>query len=315
LNVDWILEDGTAFGCWVAGRYIEINFDTDRIDETIEFLTLVDNLNFDLVPYNAPGGPRDPNVVVSPQQVSQPTPRPSGDFIIATVNVNRGVNLQFRRTPGVDGESLALIPGGSQLAVFAKVAIPVSGAPGEPTIPEWLYAVFVTPEGLQVSGWISAEYVLLTRAGRLITLDDVPTIPPGSELPAGGFIDPNTGSVMPEASDVTGGGQPQAPQQQPAQTQPIGRLLADPGANVNLRDLPSTDALTRVSMPWDATVLVLGRNGAGDWLNVTFRAEGGDVSGWVASSLVEVTFQGQPVDVATLPITNGEPDTFGQAPG
>jgi hypothetical protein len=298
---------------------VEINFDDERIDETIEYLRLVDNKNFDLIPYNVPGGPRDPNVVVNPQDVSAPTPRPSQDFILATVNVNRGVNLQFRRTPGVDGESLALVPGGSQLAVLAKTDIPVTGAPGEPTIPEWLYAVFVQPDGVQVAGWVSAEYVLLTRGGRLVTLDDVPTIRGAlADLPRGGFVDPESGEVLPEVTDVTGGqpqGQEQPQQQQPTAQQPsqnqvIGRLLIDPGSNLNLRDLPTTDGLVRVSLPWDAILLVLGRNGAGDWLNVVYTTPTGDVSGWVSADLVELTLQGQRLDVGQLPIVNGEPDTY-----
>jgi hypothetical protein len=308
LNVDWFLDDGTVFACWMNAQYIEISYDGSFIDEFPEFLQLVENLNFNLVPYNAPGGPRDPDVTVSPDRLSAPTPLPEATMI-GTVNVNRGVNLQLRRTPGTDGESLALIPGGTQLDILVKTEITPSTAAGAPTQPEWLYVEHAQPDGSRLRGWLAGEYLILTLGGRVAELADVPDVPAGEEIPRGGPVTEDGVVLFP--SDT--GGQAPAAQQQPAapaQPQIVGRLLIDPGTTLNLRELPEPEALVRVPIPSGATVQVVGRNGSGEWLEVVVATASGDVRGWLSAAFISVTAQGQPYDVGILPITTGEADSF-----
>lgn len=299
LNIDWRLEDGTPFGCWVNAQYVQIDYRNKRIDDIVEYLELVKGKNLELTPYNVPGGPRDPDTFVSPQQVSAPTPLP-GAQILATVNVNRGVNLQLRRTPGVDGESLALVPGGTQLTVLAKTTIPPTGNIGEPTIPEWLFVELLQADGTRLRGWISGEYVILTLGGRLITLDDVPlaeTVERGGPVTDEGIIQPSGANALPTPLPVT--------------PQFVGIMLTDPGISLNLRDQPNETALVRASVPSGSQLTVLGRNGAGTWLNVVVKSPTGDIAGWVAAQFIRVTTaQGVPVEIGQVPIVSGEPDTF-----
>ncbi|MFP4324311.1 MAG: DUF4397 domain-containing protein, partial [Anaerolineales bacterium] len=294
LNIDWPLEDGTLFGCWVNALYIQINFDNERIDETLEYLQLADNRNIDLTPYNVPGGPRDPDVTVNPAQVSQPTPR-AAEGILATVNVNRGVNLQLRRTPGVDGESLALVPGGAQLRIIEQTSVPVTGDVGEPTVPEWLFAEFQQADGTRVRGWLSAEFVILTLEGRLVTLEQVPV---AQDITRGGLVTEDD-VILPE-----GGGAAPPP---PAQTSGVqGTLLTDAGTNLNVRAEPNESALVRVSIPNTTPLQVLGRNSAGDWVQISATTGTGPVTGWIRTQFVQLTFNGQPYDVTQLDVTSGE---------
>jgi uncharacterized protein YraI len=315
LDATWILEDGTGFGCWVNAQYVLISYNNRRVQDVNPYLEMVKNRNIDLTPYNIPGGPRDPNVTVSPQQLSAPTPR-AGSSIMATVNVNRGVNLQLRRTPGVTGESLALVPGGAQLEVINRTDIPPTGNVGEPEVPEWLYVEYLQPDNIAVRGWISAQYIILTLSGRLINVAEVPladTVEAGGFVNADGIVQPDstglTGFAPPGSTGSNAGSAPAAPVA-PTTPQIQGVLLIDPGANLNLRDRPSSDGIVRASVPSGAVLIVVGRNGAGDWVDVVFPSPTGDVPGWVASEFVQLSFQNAPYELQTLPITTGEVDSF-----
>jgi len=304
LNIDWIVQDGTPFGCWVNAAFVQINYRNFLIDQIREYLELVEGLNLDLTPYNVPGGPRDPDTVINPQVLSAPTPLPAAT-LQGTVNVNRGVNLQLRRTPGVTGESLALVPGGSALSVIAQTSIPVTGVAGEPTVPEWLYAEYAQPTGLPVRGWVSAEYIILTLGGRTAKLEDVPV---AEEIEQGGFVDPE-GFLLPE-SGATGGTVPQSAPAAAPQNQIMGRLMTDPGTTLNLRAEPSLDGQIRASVPWDATVTVVGRSGNGEWVEVVYTSATGSTQGWMAATLVFPSLNDAPYTIKQLTITDGAADTM-----
>jgi uncharacterized protein YgiM (DUF1202 family) len=75
------------------------------------------------------------------------------------------------------------------------------------------------------------------------------------------------------------------------------------GSNLNLRDQPNSQARVIASVPANSQMLVLGRNAAGDWLNVRYEIAGeGTFVGWVSSNFVEVTRSGSPVAIQDLTV-------------
>jgi len=91
-------------------------------------------------------------------QISAPTPDPRRDAYVAEVILDASANLQFRRNPDAQSESLNLIPAGTFLIVDLRSPDNL-----------WLRAEF---EGQ--TGWISSQYVALTFNGRQAELAEVP---------------------------------------------------------------------------------------------------------------------------------------------
>jgi uncharacterized protein YraI len=310
--IDWILQDNTAFGCWVNAQYVDISFKNKRVDTLVGYLELVEGLNFELIPYNVPGGPRDPNIVVDPRSVSAPTPLASNTRFTATVNVNQGVSLQLRRTPSIQGESLALLPNNTNLSVLAKFIVPLTGSVGEPTVPEWLLVDFLQADGTTLRGWVSAQFVILTFNGRLASVVDVPLL--SAPVVGGPVVDDDLPLPIGTPFAPAEAGSAPASTPVPSVAPYQGVLLIDPGATLNLRDRPSIDGIVRFSVPSNSFVGVFGRNGDGRWLNVSYASPTGELTGWMASEFIQVTQNGALVTLQALPITNGEADTLGLIP-
>jgi uncharacterized protein YgiM (DUF1202 family) len=107
-------------------------------------------------------------------------PAPTQDLLRDTVvaevvGLSAGANLHLRRTASVLGESLALIPGGTQLPVTAQ------NETGE-----WLQVSF---QGQ--TGWISTAFATLSRNNQPFDIIDVPVVlttptptPEATETPA-----------------------------------------------------------------------------------------------------------------------------------
>ena len=93
--------------------------------------------------------------------VSIPTPDPQEDAIIAEVILDPGSNLQFRRDPDANSESLNLIPTGTRVIVDSRTG---DG--------DWLSVTF---EG--DTGWVSSQFVSLSFNGQFIDVVDVPVAP------------------------------------------------------------------------------------------------------------------------------------------
>jgi len=84
-------------------------------------------------------------------------------------------------------------------------------------------------------------------------------------------------------------------------------VLLDSGANLQLRRDPTVTAESLGLVPGNSQVDVLGRNGAGSWIQVRFNGN----TGWVSSSFVKITRNGRAYAIKDLKIVNGEKDTFG----
>ncbi|MBX3063284.1 MAG: DUF4397 domain-containing protein [Anaerolineae bacterium] len=97
---------------------------------------------------------------------AQPTARPG---LIATVDkINPDSNLQLRRDPSAQAESLGLVPSGTQLSVL--------GRNGDGN---WLLVDF---NGTQ--GWISSFYVTVTKDGRLFNIAEITNVTADEDIAA-----------------------------------------------------------------------------------------------------------------------------------
>lgn len=207
---------------------------------------------------------------------------------IAKVNVDTGVNLQLRRGPGTDKESLARIPGEAELVVISKTEVKPKSGIGEPQNPIWLFVRYETETG-SVTGWVNADFVVVTRSGRKLDLKEIPTAT--EPLPVGGV----TGSVsQPKAATA------------PGIIALVGGL--DTNARLHLRRDPNANAESLDLVPPGTQLPVLGRNGDGNWLKVQYNNR----DGWVFTIFVTVTKNGRAFKIAELPNLTTEKDTAAQ---
>ncbi|NJL92249.1 MAG: SH3 domain-containing protein [Anaerolineae bacterium] len=285
--------------------FVQTNYRADRIQEVVDYLSLVDQEFIGLTPYNVPAGPRGPGTTTN---LVQP-PTPVREIIQATVTLNSGTSLQLRRTPSVNGESLALIPNATQLEVLGQFTVEDPADLGTLTIPQWLFVTAEDPStGAGLQGWVAAQFVVLTFRGRLFSLNDVPVLD-GTQV-GGPAVE---GAASPAGAVAPGAASPAAPVAQPSvdPNQVQGRLLTSPGSELNLRDTPTTEGVVRIGLPAEAVLAVTGRNGAGTWLQVTYlNPTGSPVNGWVSAEFVSLSRNGNPVELGSLPITTGEGDSY-----
>jgi hypothetical protein len=275
LAVRWEPQGGGYVNCWVSAQFLRVEFRGKLLDELDELWELPEE------PFNRPGE-------VVGADVSPPTPL--FDAVIATVELEPGVSLQLRRYPETSAESLELVPAQAQLEVLGYAEAPSEGLVGQPTEPIWLYVRYRTENGGATIGWVSQQYVSLSRLGRPVGLEELPVVDVGE---AGYYELPGQAPPIPlEQQDV------------------IGVVNLNPGANLNLRDRPSADGRVIVGIPSGDLMVINGRNGDGTWLQVTYESAAGDLEGWVASQYLTITRGGQPYDIIDLPIVNGEEDTM-----
>ncbi|PJF42444.1 MAG: hypothetical protein CUN50_04070 [Candidatus Thermofonsia Clade 1 bacterium] len=270
--VAWELPDGGKITGWTKAEFLIV---TDARGRRV--LSPAEMLAFPQVPENEFGE-------IS-SSLATPVP-PDTKLIIATVNVDPGVNLQMRRTPDIAAESLALLPLGTQLVVLEKTEVESRGGlVGEPSSLTWLYVRFTSDSGT-LTGWVNSQFVVLTRDGRPFSLDDVPT---ATEIRVGGLQ--GSPSVAPP----------------PPATQTITATIdkVDPGANLHLRRNPDASSESLALIPSGTQLPVLGRNGPGTWLQVEYNG----VRGWINASFVSVTRGGRAFKIAEIANVTDEPDT------
>ena len=295
LNIDWTSADSGTIRCWTRADFIVMNFRNRGLFTPQSFFDLADVAVFpsivEEIPYNYPGGGVDPNAVISP-------PTPARNDPIGMVIVDAGVSLHLRRMPDTASESLALMPNGSEMFVLGRTTTTVSTDIGQPSVPDWLYVEFTDAGGTTTTGWVSAQYVVLTQFGRSITSDDIQLV---DEVLSGELL--VEGVALPPSTNTTDTG---------SATEYLGQIVfINIGANLNMRDMPAADALVLAAIPANSQLGVLGRNGDGTWLNIRFEIAGeGVFIGWASSQFIEVTRNGQAVEVIDLPITNEDTDTM-----
>jgi hypothetical protein len=268
--VTWELPDGGKITGWTKPEFLVV---TDARGRRI--FTAAEMLTFPQVPENEFG------------EISTSLATPVAadlNLIIATVNVDPGVNLQLRRTPDIAAESLALLPLGTQLVVLEKTEVASRGGlVGEPSSLIWLYVRFSTENGT-LTGWVNSQFVTLSQNGRPFALSDVPT---AAEVRVGGLQGSPLVAPPPPATQVV--------------TATIDKV--DPGANLHLRRNPDASSESLGLIPSGTQLEVLGRNGDGTWLQVEYNG----VRGWINASFVSVTRGGRPYKIEDIPNVLAEP--------
>lgn len=189
----------------------------------------------------------------TPEPASIP-PAPAG--VTATANTN----LRIRTGPATTFQQVGIVPSGTTIPVLGK------NAAGD-----WLY---IDSNGMR--GWVAGWYATVNG--------DLNTVP----------VVANDGSGAP-------GTPPANPPSNPPTSPPPGNPPSDPPTGVTattrdyarMRSGPGTTYSQVETIPYNATVSVLGRNTVGDWIKVEYNG----IQGWVASWLL--TVHG---DINSLPV-------------
>lgn len=268
LNITYTTPDGGAISAWVNAQFLDVrNIRGER-------QRLAD---LPLVPSNQPGEAINTGVT--------PPPIPKDRVVANVFNLDPGVNLNIRRTPSVDGEVLIRIPNGTATEFL-----------GLKEDQSWVFVRYTTPEGGTVTGWANTLYIQYTYNNRPIKLD---------EMDQRGLL-----VFVPEdlRGEISSGIAPAAiPTLDPIKDKILAEVTLDPGANLNLRRRPDIQSEVIVPVPSGTRLIVNGRTGDGAWLNVSFEG----AEGWIAPQapgavFVRLTFNGQPYDLANVPVVDGE---------
>lgn len=98
--------------------------------------------------------------------IAPPTQVPAAGLVAVVDKLNAGANLQLRRTPSAEAESLGLIPANTNLVV--------TGRNGDGN---WLR---VNYNGIE--GWISSQFVTVRLNGRITAIADIDNVTADSDL-------------------------------------------------------------------------------------------------------------------------------------
>ncbi|MCS7071181.1 MAG: SH3 domain-containing protein, partial [Anaerolinea sp.] len=259
LFVEYPTPDGGLIEAWINALYVAVSSPQGTRQRLADLPT---------IPANRPG--EAVNTAIQPPAGRQ-------DVVNVTIiNLDPGVNLNIRRTIGVDGEALARVPVGTR-TLFRGIS-----ANGQ-----WVFIRYTGPDGAQVDGWISATYAQFELNGRVTTVEEL--------------VERNLLTVVPD--DTRGGTTsgplvPAVPTVNPLRDAVVAEVVLDPGANLHLRRRANRDSESLALIPAGTQVIVNGRNEIGDWLQVTFEG----IDGWVSTQYVFVTRNGRRVDIQTLPV-------------
>lgn len=271
LNVTYFTPDGGSITAWVNAQFLNLS---DAAGQRVRLADLP------TVPVNQPGQAVNTGITPPPIPV---------DRVVATVfNLNPGVNLNIRRTPTTDGEVLARVTNGT-VTEFLSVL----------ETQDWAFVRYSPPEGGSITGWVNTLYIQYTLNGRPIDYEgmdekDLLVISDGSER----------GEVAASIAPIV------RPTVDPLRDAVIAQVLLDPGSNLNLRRRPDINAEVLVQIPSGSQVVVSGRTGDGNWLQVSFEG----AVGWIAARtetavFVRLTLNGKSIEISEVDIITDEPDT------
>ena len=260
INVTYAAPDGTSITAWVNALYVGVS-SADGLPLPLK--------NLATIPGNRAG---QVNAGVAPTAVP-----PREDQVIATVGgLDSGVNLQVRRTPTQDGESLTRVPNGTQLEFL--------GVNSDRT---WIWVRFATPEG-SVTGWVNARYIIsYTYQGGSIDL--------------AGLEQKHLLTVIADDQRGTVGGTieaPALPTIDPFKNAIVATVEVNEGTNLQLRRKANENAESLGLVPNATRLIVKGRTEDGNWLLVDYQSQ----TGWVSVKYVSLTFNGQPYELGQIPV-------------
>lgn len=254
--VVWQQPDGEITG-WTKAQFLRITRDGLSVASVEKLFA------FPLVPENRFGVVNSNLATPIALDVNQ---------IQGTVILDPGVRLQVRRTPSTTGESLGLLDSGTQIVVLQQTT--VKGADGQPdTI--WLFIRHQTGTGT-IDGWVISTFIALTFKGRVFDITEVPST-----------TEPPVGSVRGDVAAFV-------PTAKPGVIAIVDKI--DPTANLQFRRQPNAAAESLGLIPAGTELSVIGRNGDGNWLYVSFNG----VEGWVNAFYCTVKKDGKLFKIADL---------------
>ncbi len=248
--------EGVELRGWVSADYINFRSDgryysLSQLENADQIITVADNILGGII--------RTGDSTVS-APVSDQTQ--DDNFYAEVVNLNPGANLHIRRDPNTQAESLALVPNGTALLL--------SGLHSDN---EWVFVRLIQPDGNQVSGWVSADYVSYRYRGRYYS----PT-----QLLASGRIGEISANTRGEYLDASG--QPINDVDNTLYTEVAG---LEETANLHLRRAPDSSSESLILAPNGASFTLLGFAEDGEWAFVQWpQSDGSSFSGWVSSTFL-----------------------------
>jgi hypothetical protein len=260
LRVIYTTPDGGEIEAWVNAQFLDVRDTRGRRQRLADLPT---------VPSNEPGEARDTAIL--------PPPLPADVVIVTVFNLDAGANLQIRRTPNTDGESLALVPNDTALELV-----------GVNEARDWAFVRYTPPAGGTIIGWANLIFLEITFRDQPFTLD---------ELEARGLLEtiPDT-----ERGAITAGATgPAAPTVDPLRDVFVATVQLDEGANLHLRRNPNANSESLALIPSGTRMIVNGRIDTNDWVQVTFEG----LEGWVSTQFLTFTFNENAVNLTDIPIT------------
>jgi uncharacterized protein YgiM (DUF1202 family) len=267
LFVSYEPEAGGQVDAWINSYYVSVNRENGD---------LVPLRTLPTVPGNRAG--ETFNTVVGVPTIDEPVP------LAIVGGLDEDVNLQIRRTPDVEGESLTLVANGTALELV-----------GMNEQRSWAFVRYETETG-SVTGWANALFLVeysyqdetlgfsdLEDRNLIETIDESQRGTEAGEIEATG--DESTAEAASESfEDVV-----------------AGEVLLNEGANLQLRRNPNAQAESLGLIPAGERVVITGRTEDGAWLQTTYEGN----QGWVASAYMGLSFNGQPYNVVRLPVIGG----------
>ena len=248
--------EGVELRGWVSADYINFRSDgryysLSQLENADQIITVADNILGGII--------RTGDSTVS-APVSDQTQ--DDNFYAEVVNLNPGANLHIRRDPNTQAESLALVPNGTALLL--------SGLHSDN---EWVFVRLIQPDGNQVSGWVSADYVSYRYRGRYYS---------STQLLASGRVGEVSANTRGEYLDASG--QPLYGVDNTLYVEVIG---LDATANLHVRQYPDISSESLILAPNGTALILLGLAEDGEWAFVQWpQPNGGSFSGWASSTFL-----------------------------
>ncbi|MCI0712660.1 MAG: DUF4397 domain-containing protein [Chloroflexi bacterium] len=167
LFVEYTNENGETFNGWVSAQYITLSFQGRAY--AVENLPEADEIEVGgrIVVENALPPSTAPSAATA-----APPPASTTGLLGQVININVGSNLNLRDQPNAQARVIASIPANSQMLVLGRSAIG-----------DWLNVRYeIAGEGTFI-GWVSANFVQVTRNGTPVTIQDVNVIETGNIAP------------------------------------------------------------------------------------------------------------------------------------
>lgn len=264
LRINYPTPDGGTISAWVIAQYVDVRDGRNNRVALRDLETFGGNIPGEAV-----------NTAITP-----PAP-PEDRVTVIVTDLNPGVNLNVRRLPDTVSEVLVRLPNNTVSEFVGLIE------PDENGEQNWVFVEYLTPEGGSVTGWASTTYIRYEYNSRTTTIEEI------TERGYYNEVDPETiGQVRGSVQQAT------IPTPDPTRDAYVAEVLLDPGANLQFRRLPDAQSESLNRIPSGTRLIVTARTEAGDWLKTDYEGE----TGWVAAQFVVISYNGQFVDVESVPV-------------